>query len=165
VGGESAVYRVSVIADNFPITAEDIRKKTLVNFVLSKVHQFMMSGWPEECRDETLQIYHNRKRELSYEQDCVFWGTRVIIPPIFIAGAATLTTMALYPREKSTFSFDIQLSHSMSVCILICDVRNSTLELHNAALKFQNTTLISHNAASFVHTWFFLHLFESESVI
>ena len=45
------------------------------------------------------------------------------------------------------------------------DVGNSTLEFHNAALKFQNTTLISHNAALFVHTWFFLHLFESESVI
>ena len=72
--------------------------------------------------------------------------------------------MALYPRQNSTFAFDIQHLHSMSVCILIGDVGNSTLEFHNAALKFQNTTLISHNAALFVHTWFFLHLFESESV-
>ena len=66
--------------------------------------------------------------------------------------------MALYPRQNSTFAFDIQLSHSMSVCILIFDVRNSTLEFHNA-------TLIPHNAASFVHKSFFLHLFESKSVI
>ena len=73
--------------------------------------------------------------------------------------------MALYPRQNSTFAFDIQLSHSMSVCILIFDVRNSTLEFHNATLKFHNATLIPHNAASFVHKSFFLHLFESKSVI
>ena len=62
----------------------------------------------------------------------------------------------------------IQLSHSMSVCILICAIRNSALEFHNATLKFHNVTwlaLIPHNAASFVHTSFFLHLFESKSGI
>ena len=41
--------------------------------------------------------------------------------------------MALYPRQNSTFPFDSQLSHSMSVCILICAVRNSTLEFHNVS--------------------------------
>ena len=76
--------------------------------------------------------------------------------------------MALYPRQNSTFAFDIQLSHSMSVCILICAVRNSTLEFYNATLKFHNVTwlaLIPHDAASFVHTSFFLYLFETESVV
>ncbi len=44
VGSESAIYCVSAIDDDFPVTAEDIGKATLVNPVLSKVHQFVMSG-------------------------------------------------------------------------------------------------------------------------
>jgi len=66
VGGEGVVYSVSVI-DDFPITAEDIGKATLVDPVLGKVHQFVMSGWPEGCPDETLKPYHNRRNELSCE--------------------------------------------------------------------------------------------------
>ena len=82
VGRESAVNRVSAIDDNFPITARDIGKATLVDSVLGKVHQFVMSGGLEECPNENLKPYHNRRNELSCEQDCVLWGTRVIIPPI-----------------------------------------------------------------------------------
>ena len=85
VGSEGVVYSVSVIDDDFPITAEDIGKATLVDPVLGKVHQFVMSGWPEGCPDETLKPYHNRRNELSCEQDCVLWSSRVIIPPIFRA--------------------------------------------------------------------------------
>ena len=32
-----------------------------------------------------LKPYDNRRNELSCEQDCVVWGSRVIIPPIFRA--------------------------------------------------------------------------------
>ena len=82
VGRESALYRVRTVDDNFPITARDIGKATLVDSVLGKVHQFVMSGGLEECPDENLKPYQNRRNELSCEQDCVLWGTRVIIPPI-----------------------------------------------------------------------------------
>ena len=83
MGGESAVYSVSAVDDDFPITEEDIGKKTPVDSVLGKVHQFVMSGWPEECPDKTLKQYHNTRSELSCEQDWVFWDTSVIIPAIF----------------------------------------------------------------------------------
>lgn len=79
-GNESAVYSVSAIDDDFPITAGHIGKETLVDPVLSKVRQFVMSGWPEECPDETLKPHYNRRNELSCEQDCVLWGTGVISP-------------------------------------------------------------------------------------
>ena len=70
VGSEGVVYSVSVIDDDFPITAEDIGNATLVDPVLGKVHQFVMSGWPEGCADETLKPYHHRRNGLSCEQDC-----------------------------------------------------------------------------------------------
>ena len=44
IGSEGVVYSVSVIDDDFPITAEDIGKATLVDAVLGKVHQFVISG-------------------------------------------------------------------------------------------------------------------------
>ncbi|CAB4030743.1 Transposon Tf2-9 poly, partial [Paramuricea clavata] len=34
-------------------------------------------------QDENLKPYHNRKLELSCEQHCVLWGSRVVIPPVF----------------------------------------------------------------------------------
>lgn len=121
-----------------------------------------MSGWPEKCPVRPLNIIRiegvscpvNRivssgapgsLFHRSLELRC--WGSYT-------------ENYGVISRQNSTFAFDIQLLHLMSVCILIGDVGNSTLEFHNAALKFQNTTLISHNAALFVHTWFFLHLFE-----
>ncbi|CAB3983486.1 Hypothetical predicted protein [Paramuricea clavata] len=82
VGSESAIYQVSAIDDDFPITAKDIGKATKVDSVLCKVYYYVMSGWPENCQDENLRPYHNRKLELSCEQDCVLWGSRVVIPPV-----------------------------------------------------------------------------------
>ena len=58
------VYSVSAIDDDFPITAEDIGKATHADPVLGKVHQFLMSGWPEWCPDYTLKAYRNRRNEL-----------------------------------------------------------------------------------------------------
>lgn len=83
VGSEGAIYNVSAIDDDFPITAKDIGKATFVDPVLSRVLHFVMSGWPERCDDDTLKPYHSRRHELSCEQDCVLWGSRVVIPTIF----------------------------------------------------------------------------------
>ncbi|CAB4032616.1 Hypothetical predicted protein [Paramuricea clavata] len=83
IGSESAIYQVSAIDDDFPITAKDIGKATKVDSVLCKVYYYIMSGWPENCQDENLRPYHNRKLELSCEQDCVLWDSRVVIPPVF----------------------------------------------------------------------------------
>ena len=84
-GSERVIYSVSVIADDFPIPAGNIGNASLVDPVLSKVHQFVMSGWPEGCPDETITLCYNRRNELSCEQYCVLWGSRVIIPPVFRA--------------------------------------------------------------------------------
>ena len=62
-----------------------ISKASLVDPVLGKVPQFVMSGWPAGFPNETITPCHNRRNELSCEQDCVLWGFRVIIPPVFRA--------------------------------------------------------------------------------
>ncbi|CAB3997722.1 Uncharacterized protein K02A2.6 [Paramuricea clavata] len=48
---------------------------------MSKVLRFTMQGWPESYDSTTFKSYHNKKFELSVEDGCLLWGTRVIIPP------------------------------------------------------------------------------------
>ena len=134
VGSEGVVYSVSVIDGDFPISAEDIGKATLVDPVLGKVHQFVMSGWPEGCPDETLKPYHNRRNELSCEQDCVVWGSKVIIPPIFkakmlrqlhwedsgICGMKAIArTCMWWPK------MDQEIEKAVRVCTVCQNVRNA----------------------------------------
>ncbi|XP_054863260.1 uncharacterized protein K02A2.6 [Amphiprion ocellaris] len=38
-----------------------------------------MDGWPKEISEE-LKVYHKKREELSVEQGCVLWGTRVLVP-------------------------------------------------------------------------------------
>ena len=125
---------MSAIDDNFPITAENIGKATLVDSVLSQVHQFVMSGWPEECPNETLKPYHNRRNELSCEQDCVLWGTRVIIPPTFRAkmlgqlhwehpgvfGMKAIARMCMWWPKM-----DQEIEEAVRVCTVCQNVKNA----------------------------------------
>lgn len=82
IGSESEIYNVSAIDKDFPITAKEIGKATLMDPGLSKVLDWVMVGWPEVC-DEDLKPYYTRRHELSCEQNCILWGSRVIIPPVF----------------------------------------------------------------------------------
>ena len=74
---------MSAINENFPITAKDIGKATLLDPVLGKVFDLVISGWPEKCDEENLKPYYTRRHELSCEQNWVLWGSRVIIPQVF----------------------------------------------------------------------------------
>ena len=62
---------MSAIDENFPITAKDIGKATLLDPVLSKVFDLVMIGRPEKCYEENLKPYYTRRHELSCEQNCV----------------------------------------------------------------------------------------------
>ena len=83
IGNEREIYSGSAIDKYFPITTKDIGKATLLDPVLSKVFDLVMSGWPEKCDEENLKPFHTRRHELSCEQNCVLWGSRVIIPQVF----------------------------------------------------------------------------------
>ena len=62
------------------VTVKDIRSWTSKDPALSKVRLMLESGW-ENCRDTAYTPYTQRKDELSIEDGCVLWGTRVVIPP------------------------------------------------------------------------------------
>ena len=47
---------------------------------LSAVIRYMQRVWPGEVPTD-LQPYHQRNVELSIEAGCLFWGTRIVVPP------------------------------------------------------------------------------------
>ena len=47
--------------------------------VLTKLRQFVRNGWPRSV-DSELQPFHSRRLELSIQENCLLWGSRVVIP-------------------------------------------------------------------------------------
>ena len=62
-----------------PVTAVELRAATRRDPILSKVLQYTKRGWPAKVPD-VLKPYHNRRDQLTLEDDCVMWGVRVIVP-------------------------------------------------------------------------------------
>ena len=80
-GSESAVFRVEEsLVDCLPITHKEISHATRVDPELSKVLEFVKSGWPQHVEDLRLKPLFHRHYEMSIEQDCLLWGIRVVIP-------------------------------------------------------------------------------------
>ncbi len=77
---EEMVFQISFL-DELPISAKDIATETRKNPVLSKVLDLTLSGWPSYVTDESLKPFLVRRDQLSTDQGCVLWGSRVIIPP------------------------------------------------------------------------------------
>ena len=61
-----------------PIRAAKIRQWTDTDPVLSRVRRNVLGGWVTS-NDPELQPYQSRAAELSVEDGCVLWGSRVVI--------------------------------------------------------------------------------------
>ncbi len=79
-GEEETVFQVSHL-EELPVCAKDIATETRRNPLLSKVLDLTLSGWPSHVTGEHLKPFHVRKDQLSTDQGCILWGSRVIIPP------------------------------------------------------------------------------------
>ena len=70
------------LLEAIPLHSGQIRVWTRRDPVLSKVHQYALGNWPNiTCPSKELQPYFNRRTEISVEDGCLLWGTRVIVPP------------------------------------------------------------------------------------
>ena len=66
--------------DDSLVTSAHIRLWTSRDPILSQVLHFIQQGWPNKCPDIQVEPYFQRKLELSSEDGCILWGTRVLIP-------------------------------------------------------------------------------------
>ena len=62
-----------------PLTFQDIKLATKCDATLSRVRDYVKKGWPKEVPNN-VQPYVQRQTELSVENDCLLWETRVVIP-------------------------------------------------------------------------------------
>ena len=64
------------------VTAARIRAWTERDPCLAKARKLVLQGWSAESGEvEELKPYATRRGELSVEDGCLLWGTRVIVPP------------------------------------------------------------------------------------
>ena len=62
------------------VTADQVKAWTNEDPVLSRVREMVCSGWSSTLKGEEFAPYEVRKHELSIQNRCVLWGSRVIVP-------------------------------------------------------------------------------------
>ncbi|XP_062400896.1 uncharacterized protein K02A2.6-like [Sardina pilchardus] len=73
--------RVLMMENVTLVSAAEMSRWTSRDPVLSRVTQFIHHGWPPQDRDPAFQPYAVRQTELSVQDGCVLWGSRVVVPP------------------------------------------------------------------------------------
>jgi len=61
------------------VTSAQIRQKTRVDPVISRVHSYTVNGWPTQISYPQFMPYSVSKAELSVEHGCVLLSARVIV--------------------------------------------------------------------------------------
>ena len=64
-----------------PVDAVQIRRWTDRDPLLARVRELVLHGWMDN-NDPDLTPFNRRKTELSVEEGCVLWGSRVVVPHI-----------------------------------------------------------------------------------
>ena len=63
-----------------PVVAASILAWTDTDPLMSRVRQFIQSGWPDKVKDVKLKPFATRQSELLVQDGCVLWGNRVVVP-------------------------------------------------------------------------------------
>ncbi|XP_051775459.1 uncharacterized protein K02A2.6-like [Erpetoichthys calabaricus] len=66
-----------------PVSSAEIRRETMLDPTLSKLMDVVLLGhFPKQLGDnDDLLPFINRQMELTVQQGCLMWGSRVIVPP------------------------------------------------------------------------------------
>lgn len=76
---EEYSYLNFVNEDIHAVDCEMVRKETANDPIISKIRDFVQSGWPHKI-DDAFKAYQIRQLELTVEDGCLMWGHRVVIP-------------------------------------------------------------------------------------
>ena len=79
-----------------PVTAQHIRQSTNNDPLLSKVRTLVLEGWADG-EDKQMTPLNRRSSELSVQDGCILWGSRVIIP-----ASTSITTVTRRPSWSIT---------------------------------------------------------------
>ena len=62
------------------MNVDQVRKATRTDPVLSRVLQYVMTGWPHKQITPEITPYFSKRQEITVEDGYLLWGIRVIIP-------------------------------------------------------------------------------------
>ena len=62
-----------------PVTVRQVRHWTNRDPLLSRVRSLVLEGWVDG-KEEKMTLFNQRRNELSVQDGCILWGTRVVIP-------------------------------------------------------------------------------------
>ena len=71
------IFNVGQI-QTFPLAFQDIKLAMKCDGTLSRALDYVKMGWPKEVLNN-VQPHVQHETELSVENDCLLWGTRVVI--------------------------------------------------------------------------------------
>lgn len=74
--------------EDVPLVAEDVANHTQNDSILSQVYKYVQNGWPknERFENDELKRWSSRQDKLSTENNCLYYGNRVVIPKKLIQG-------------------------------------------------------------------------------
>ena len=128
------ILSVLSLLNDSPITSEDIAIATQNDPVLSRVLNFTINSWPDSDPDPSLKPYAFRSNEISVDDGCLFWGSRVIIPRVLqnpIAdllhdGHIGMSRMKAQARRYVWWpKMDSALENLARSCQVCCEHRNA----------------------------------------
>ena len=61
------------------MNVDQVRESTRTDPVLSRVLQYVMTGWPDKQITPEITLYFSKRHEITVEDSCLLWGVRVII--------------------------------------------------------------------------------------
>ena len=90
-----------------PITNQQLKLATERDPLLSQVRQYIREGWPPVVPEE-FKAYLSRKQELTLQNDCILWGSRVVIPPKLQQPLLTKTTQVFAIKVLGEMEVTVQ---------------------------------------------------------
>ena len=75
------VLMMEALDEDMPVSSHQIKTWTRRDPTLSRVLQFVQKGWPTTVKDDQLKMFEKKKLELSCQDHCLLWGSRVVVPP------------------------------------------------------------------------------------
>lgn len=70
---------VHEFAEKLPLNIVKIAKQTQDDGILSEVYQQLLNGW-KHATNEEVKPYFKKKAMLSIDNECIFYGNRIVVP-------------------------------------------------------------------------------------
>jgi transposase InsO family protein len=83
---ESSINQViQQTINQLPLTHKQISYETSKDIVLQQVLQYVQNNWNSYTNTDNIELqqYYHRRNELTFSNDCLLFGDRVVIPKIF----------------------------------------------------------------------------------